>query len=85
MRAHRVEVLSLQFDGADPAVADMVSTYGPRLASQALEAFALYHVKPEELQLADSLGLQTRRHHRDPAGAGRGHRRQGRGGQALRP
>ena len=58
VRAHRVEVLSLQFDGADPAVADMVSTYGPRLASQALEAFALYHVKPEELQLADSLGLQ---------------------------
>ncbi|MDH0370947.1 DUF1439 domain-containing protein [Comamonas aquatica] len=58
VRAHRVEVLSLQFDGTDPAVADMVSTYGPRLASQALEAFALYHVKPEELQLADSLGLQ---------------------------
>ena len=58
VRAHRVEVLGLQLQGAAPAVADMVAAYGTRLASQALEDFPLYTAQPEELELADSLGLQ---------------------------
>lgn len=58
VRAHRVEVLSLQLEGAAPAVADMMAAYGSRLAMQALEDFPLYTVPPEELELADSLGLQ---------------------------
>lgn len=58
VRAYRVEVLSLELMGANPAVSDMVSTYGPRIASQALEEFALYTVKAQDMQLADSLGLR---------------------------
>ena len=36
----------------------MMAAYGSRLAMQALEDFPLYTVPPEELELADSLGLQ---------------------------
>lgn len=58
VRAQRVEVLSLQLPDANPAIADMVQTYGLRLAEQALQGFSLYTVKAEDLELADSLGLQ---------------------------
>ena len=58
VRAHRVEVMSLQLEGAAPAVADMVSTYGTRLAAQALDQFALYTVSAEDLELFNTLGVQ---------------------------
>lgn len=58
VRAHRVEVLSLELQEANPAMADMVQTYGLRVAQQALQGFALYTVKPQELELIESLGLQ---------------------------
>ena len=58
VRAQRVEVLSLQLDDANPAIAEMVQTYGQRVAQQALQGFALYTVKPEEMELMDNLGLR---------------------------
>lgn len=58
VRAQRIEVLSMELQDANPAMADMVRTYGLRLAEQALQGFALYTVKAEDLELADSLGLQ---------------------------
>lgn len=58
VRAQRVEVLSLDLQDTNPAIADMVQTYGLRVAQQALQDFPLYVVKDEELELADSLGLQ---------------------------
>lgn len=58
VRAQRVEVLALDLQDANPAMAEMVQTYGLRVAEQALQGFALYSVKPEDLALADSLGLQ---------------------------
>lgn len=58
VRAQRVEVLSLTLQDANPALADMVQTYGLRVAQQALQSFPLYTVPEEELALMDSLGLQ---------------------------
>lgn len=58
VRAQRVEVLSLELQNASPAMAEMVQTYGLRVAQQALQGFPLYTVKAEDLALADSLGLQ---------------------------
>lgn len=58
VRAQRVEVLSLVLQDVNPAMADMVQTYGLRVAQQALQGFALYTVKPEDMALVDSLGLQ---------------------------
>lgn len=58
VRAQRVQVLVMELQEASPAMSDMVQTYGLRLAQQALEGFPLYTVKAEDLQLADSLGLQ---------------------------
>ncbi len=58
VRARHVEVLGLQLQGVSPAMSDMVQAYGLRIAQQALEGFSLYTVKSEDLELADSLGLQ---------------------------
>lgn len=58
VRAERVEVLALELNDASPAMAEMVQTYGLRVAQQALEGFALYNVPSEELELVESLGLQ---------------------------
>lgn len=58
VRAQRVEVMSLELKDASPAMVDMVQTYGLRIAEQALRGFPLYSVKAEDLELADSLGLQ---------------------------
>lgn len=58
VRAQRVEVLALELPGVNPALADMVQTYGLRVAEQALQNFPLYAVKEDDLALADSLGLQ---------------------------
>ena len=51
-------VLALELPGVNPALADMVQTYGLRVAEQALQNFPLYAVQEEDLALADSLGLQ---------------------------
>lgn len=58
VRAQRVEVLSLELQDANPAMAEMVQAYGLRVAQQALQGFSLYTVKPEEVELMDNLGLQ---------------------------
>lgn len=58
VRAHRVEVLGLQLQDANPAVADMLNTYGQRLGEQALEEFVLYQVQDQDLAVADSLQLE---------------------------
>lgn len=58
VRAQRVEVMALELQDANPAMAEMVQTYGLRVAQQALQGFALYTVRSQELELADSLGLQ---------------------------
>lgn len=58
VRATRVEVLSLNFQGLNPVMGDMLSVYGPRIAQQALEVMPLYTVKAEDLELADTLGLE---------------------------
>lgn len=58
VRAHNVEVLALELQDANPALSDMLQTYGLRVASQALQGFPLYTVPAEDLTLADSLGLQ---------------------------
>lgn len=58
VRAQRVEVLSLTLPEANPAIGDMVQTYGLKLAQQALQGYALYTVPAQDLAAADKLGLQ---------------------------
>lgn len=58
VRAERVEVDTLVLDGAAPTIADMVSTYGLRLAEQALDGLPLYTLSEDDLQLASRMDLQ---------------------------
>lgn len=58
LRAHRVAVNGLQIADAPPALADMLSTYAPRLGEQVLENLALHQFTDKDLALADTIGLQ---------------------------
>lgn len=58
LRAQRVVVNGLRIDDAPPALADMLSVYGPRLGEQVLEGLVLYQLEEKDLALADTMGLQ---------------------------
>ncbi|WP_370680160.1 DUF1439 domain-containing protein [Comamonas sp. GB3 AK4-5] len=58
VRAHRVEVNTLQVDDAPEALSAMLTTYGPRLGEQMLESLVLYQLEEKDMALADTMGLQ---------------------------
>ena len=58
IRAHQLRVNSLRFTGLPQGASDVVSAYGPALAEQALREFVLHQLRPQDLALADTLGLQ---------------------------
>ena len=57
VRAHQVAVNALVIEGAPDALADMLATYGARLAAQALEAQPLYQLEEQHVQMAAERGL----------------------------
>lgn len=58
VRAQRVQVDALILQEAPEAIAEMLSTYGARLAALALDQYVLYRISDEDLQLAHSLNLE---------------------------
>lgn len=58
VRAERVAVDTLVLDGAAPTIADMVSTYGLRLAEQALDGLPLYTLSNDDVQMTSRMDLQ---------------------------
>lgn len=58
VRAQRVKVHSLALDGLPPALADMLNTYGPSIAEQALGDLVLYQMEQKDLALMDALDMQ---------------------------
>lgn len=58
IRAHRLHFRKLQFTGLQPAASELLSTYGPALAQQSLQEVVLHQLRPQDLALADGLGLQ---------------------------
>ena len=61
VRATELEVLALQLDGLPAQASTLLAGLGPTLAQQALREVVLYQVRPRDLALADSLGLQPGR------------------------
>lgn len=61
VRATELEVNALQFDGLPGQAAAVLAGLGPQLAQQALREVVLVQVRPRDLALADSLGLQPGR------------------------
>jgi len=58
IRAHQLRVNTLQFDGVAPEVSMLLASYGPQLAEQALQGAVLHTLKPQDLALPDSMGVQ---------------------------
>lgn len=58
IRAHELRVNSLQFEGLPQQTAALLGMYGPKLAEQALQGAVLHTLKPQDLALPDSMGLQ---------------------------
>ena len=58
IRAHQLKVNTLRFSGMPPRQAELLTAYGPTLAEQALRDVVLHQLRPQDLMLADGLGLE---------------------------
>lgn len=58
IRAHRLRVHSLRLSGLPARTAEMLDAYGPKLAEQALHEVVLHRLRPQDLALADAMGVQ---------------------------
>ena len=58
LRAYQLRVNSLSFADLPPGLSELLTTYGPALAEQSLHEVVLHRLRPQELALADGLGLQ---------------------------
>jgi hypothetical protein len=58
IRAHQLRVNSLHFPDLPPRPAELLDAYGPALAEQTLQEVVLHTLRPQDLALADVMGLQ---------------------------
>lgn len=58
IRAHRLQVHSLRMSGLPQHTAEILEAYGPKLAEQSLHEVVLHRLRPQDLALADTMGLQ---------------------------
>ena len=61
LRAHQLKVYRFRFPDLPPEAVDMLNSYAPSLAEQALREVVLYQLQPKESAMADLLGLQPGR------------------------
>lgn len=58
IRAYELRFNSLNFAGLPPGQAELLNTYGPRLAEQSLREVVLHQLHPEDLAMPNAMGLQ---------------------------
>jgi hypothetical protein len=58
VRAHQLRFKQLRIADLTPAGNDLLNLYGPAIAQQALQEVVLHQLRPQDLALADDLGLQ---------------------------
>lgn len=58
LRAHQLRLRRLQFPSLQPGVVALLNTYAPALAQQSLLEVVLHQLRPQDLALADVMGLQ---------------------------
>jgi len=58
LRAYQIQVNALRFPGLRPEVSEMLNTYAPVLAAQALREVVLHQLSAKDLALADTMGLE---------------------------
>ena len=58
LRAHEIRVNALRFPGLRAEISEMLNTYAPVLAAQALREVVLHQLTDKDLALADGLGME---------------------------
>jgi hypothetical protein len=58
IRAHQLHVNSLRFADLPLRPAELLDAYGPALAEQTLQEVVLHTLRPQDLALADVMGLE---------------------------
>ncbi|WP_332747823.1 DUF1439 domain-containing protein [Hydrogenophaga sp.] len=58
LRAHQLRIDRLRFPTLQPSVVELLNTYGPALAEQSLREVVLHRLKPQDLRMADAMGMQ---------------------------
>ena len=58
IRAYQLKVNSLKMTGLPPGPSALLEAYAPNLAQQALLEVVVHKLRPQDLQLADTMGLQ---------------------------
>ena len=58
VRAHQLRINSLRFSGLPQGASEILHAYGSALAEQSLGEVVLHQLRPQDLALADTMGLQ---------------------------
>ena len=58
LRAHQLRIDRLRFPTLQPGVVELLNTYGPALAEQSLREVVLHRLQPQDLRMADAMGMQ---------------------------
>jgi hypothetical protein len=58
LRAHQLRLGRLRFPSLQPGVVEMLNTYAPALAEQSLREVVLHRLRPQDLAMADAVGMQ---------------------------
>src|SRR5450830_16949 len=58
LRAYQLRFKHLHVAGLQPAASELLNNYGPTLAAQSLREVVLHQLRPQDLALADVMGMQ---------------------------
>ena len=58
IRAHRLQFRHLRLPGLTPQASDLLNTYGTAMAAQALQEVVLHRLRPQDLAMADGMGMR---------------------------
>jgi hypothetical protein len=58
IRAYRLNFQNLRFSDLQPQASELLNAYGPAMANKMLKEVVLYQLRPQDLAIADSLGMQ---------------------------
>lgn len=58
LRAYQLRFKHLHVVGLQPAASELLNSYGPTLAAQSLRELVLHQLRPQDLALADVMGMQ---------------------------
>ena len=61
IRAYRLKFQNLRISDLQPQASKLLNAYGPALAAQALQEVVLHQLRPQDLAMADNLGMQPDR------------------------